>query len=228
MSGGHIDILLDLWAATLYQHQDKPPFANHHDLYETIAQTCIGDVSWQNFSVKYTGMIPDTNPPPWMLSEQEVWFCDLRHVVDKILGNPSFTNEIDLRLFHEYSVDGDVHQYQDFMSADWAWNQAVSPTYNSFFIPQAYETYRTTSPMICLLMAAHLCPSSWEATRPQYQLLLVTMNSTLCTYPSGTCTITFSERIVTHWSLLHSCRFQRVSAIGNTIPMVQEHKGMSV
>jgi hypothetical protein len=42
-----------------------------------------------------------------------------------MLANPSDFTEMDYQPYHEYSTNGDEGQYQDFMSADWAWDQAV-------------------------------------------------------------------------------------------------------
>lgn len=125
MSAPQIDILLDLWAAGVLKHGDNPPFANHRHLYQTIDSTSVGDIKWDNFSVRYTGPVPSTNPPPWMQQEYKVWFRNPRHVVHRILGNPSFAGDLDFRPFREYRTDGDTRQFQDFMSGDWAWEQAV-------------------------------------------------------------------------------------------------------
>jgi len=39
MSGGNIDILLNLWATSLFKHDDQPPFTSHQDLYAAIDVT---------------------------------------------------------------------------------------------------------------------------------------------------------------------------------------------
>ncbi|KAG1738865.1 uncharacterized protein EDB91DRAFT_1237652 [Suillus paluster] len=66
MSAGQIDTLLDLWAATLIQYNDSPPFALHCDLYDTIDSTPLGDVAWESFSMSYKGVKPAENVLPWM------------------------------------------------------------------------------------------------------------------------------------------------------------------
>ena len=55
MSGGDINILLELWAASLLKHNDELAFANHKDIYDTIDMTPLGDIPWQSFSVRYNG-----------------------------------------------------------------------------------------------------------------------------------------------------------------------------
>lgn len=129
MSGAHIDELLDIWASTLEPDSEKQaPFANHNELYETIDSTKLGDVAWQSFSVVYHGAIPD-NPPPWMTAEYVVWFRDPKTVLKNQLANPDFEGEID---YAPKQVFGDKgkREYQDLMSGNWAWNQAVCSLYS--------------------------------------------------------------------------------------------------
>ncbi|KAF9218822.1 hypothetical protein BS17DRAFT_863841 [Gyrodon lividus] len=102
----------------------KLPFADHRHIYKTIDATAIGDVKWQSFSVSYTGKIPTVNPPPLMLEKYLVWFRDPWQVVHKVLGNPSFMNEMDLSPFEEYLTEDQIRHYKDFMSGEWAWQQA--------------------------------------------------------------------------------------------------------
>ncbi|KAG1730977.1 uncharacterized protein EDB91DRAFT_1307047 [Suillus paluster] len=79
MSAGDINILLDLWATTLLKHNDKPPFADCHDLYKTIDTTPVGDVKWQLLKVQYTGEKPETSQ-----------FWQLKNLLN-LLQNPTIT-----------------------------------------------------------------------------------------------------------------------------------------
>jgi hypothetical protein len=127
MSAPNINTLLDLWAASLLKHGDMPPFADHKDLYKTIDNIPIGGVNWQSFKIQYSGEKPDipADVPSWMSQQFDVWYCDPREVARNILANPDYVNDFDYRPFREYSVSKDEHHYQDFMSGDWAWKQAV-------------------------------------------------------------------------------------------------------
>jgi hypothetical protein len=42
-----------------------------------------------------------------------------------MLANPDFNNEMDFAPYQEFDID-DEQQFEDFMSGDWAWQQAVS------------------------------------------------------------------------------------------------------
>jgi hypothetical protein len=126
MSANKIDILLDLWAATLLKHSDEPPFADHKDLYDTIDSTPLGDVQWQSFNISYNGPDkPEHNAPPWMDAEYEVWFRDPHSVIRNMIANPDFHGEIDYAPFQEYDTNHS-RRYQHFMSGEWAWDQAVN------------------------------------------------------------------------------------------------------
>ncbi|KAG1810598.1 uncharacterized protein BJ212DRAFT_1448651 [Suillus subaureus] len=92
----------------------------------------VGDVKWQSFKVQYMGEKPAHDVPPWMTESHDV-ICNL-------LANPDYTTEMDYQPYHEFSTDNNKHQWQDFMSGDWAWNQADiisqdSDTAGSMFVP---------------------------------------------------------------------------------------------
>jgi hypothetical protein len=136
MSAGDINFLLNLWAASLAIHNDEPPFSKATDLYNTIDSTPLGDVAWESFSLQYNGNKPADNVPSWMQAEYDVWFRDPRHLVHNLLSNPDFKSDFDYAPYQEYSADG-IHRFQDFMSGNWAWHQAVSPShlwFNSLLI----------------------------------------------------------------------------------------------
>ena len=44
MSASNLDELLDIWAASLFQHGNSPPFADYKDMYETIDDNPYRDV----------------------------------------------------------------------------------------------------------------------------------------------------------------------------------------
>jgi hypothetical protein len=133
MSGGDIDFIFSLWAASLAPHSDTPPFANHIDMYDAIDSTPLGDVPWQSFSSQYNGTLPEGDvPPEWMTSKYDVWFRDPRLLIHNIISNPDFKDEFDYAPVQEYS--NGAHRFQDFMSGDWCWKQAVSVTRRFFFL----------------------------------------------------------------------------------------------
>lgn len=136
MSSADINLLLSLWSASLAPHNDTPPFTKHNTMYKTIDCTPLGDVPWESFSLEYNEELSEGEALPWMTAEHEVWFRDPRELVENLVSNPDFADEFDYSPLQEYDVDGN-HRFQDFMSGDWAWQQAVGfgHTYSVHFIP---------------------------------------------------------------------------------------------
>jgi hypothetical protein len=102
ISGGNIDALLKLWAATLVVHDDAPPFTSHKAMYETINSTNLGNVQWESFTIKYGGLQPDHDVPDWMMAENDIWFRDPLTLVHNMLSNPDFKDEFDYAPFQGY------------------------------------------------------------------------------------------------------------------------------
>jgi hypothetical protein len=127
MSAGNFDTLSKLWAASLAQHGDSPPFASHSDLCKTIDATPIGGVPWRSIALSYNGMRPEppNNAPPWMQAEYTVWYRDPHMLFKNMLENPEFADHFDYAPSRRYDNNGD-RIYEHFMSSDWAWKQAVS------------------------------------------------------------------------------------------------------
>jgi len=60
-----------------------------------------------------------------MTKDFEVWYRNPHEVIKNMLRNTDFNGEMDGLQFCEYDADGQ-RKYQNFMSGDWAWKQAVS------------------------------------------------------------------------------------------------------
>lgn len=136
MSAGDINDLLKLWEASLAVHNDKPPFLSERHLYDTIDATRLGDVKWEAFRLSYDEILPqaaqadDDGVPPWMTSKYEVWFRNPHALVKNMLSNPDFKDGFDYAPFQEYDSDRN-HRFQDFMSGNWSWRQAVRVRFES-------------------------------------------------------------------------------------------------
>ena len=104
---------------------ESHPFIDHKELYETIDSTLLGDVHWDSFQLRYSGEQPAENVPPWMNQPYKFWYRPTHTLVASILSNTDFHGEFDYIPFRDFSVDNHQHCYQNFMSGDWAWLQAV-------------------------------------------------------------------------------------------------------
>jgi len=58
MSQGDIDSLFKICSGR------QIPFANHNELYAAIDSSAIGEVPWQSFEVRYTGVHSDNSNAP--------------------------------------------------------------------------------------------------------------------------------------------------------------------
>jgi hypothetical protein len=123
MSAGAIDELMQNWAARPESAGD-PPFADHEDLYNTIDATEIGHVPWESFTVSYNKPLVPGDVTPWKTQEYVVHFRDPRKVLHQQLANPDFKAEMDFAPKQVFG-EGGSRVYQDFMSGNWAWRQAV-------------------------------------------------------------------------------------------------------
>ena len=123
LSATQIDKTLSLWQATLLH--DDGPFRDHQDLYSTIDATRVGGIKWESFTLFYNqeDSSNSASRPSWMNDEYVVWFRDPQALIKEIISNPGFATKFDYAPYHEY-VNG-VHQYQNLMSGNWAWHQAV-------------------------------------------------------------------------------------------------------
>ena len=125
MSQADVDTLMRLWAAT--SSDGHAPFLNHGDMLATIDAIQLRDIPWQNFSAKYSGDVPPVNPPDWMLKEYTAYFRDPLCIIRSMISNPDFKGQFDYTPYREFE-DG-TRRWTDIMSGDWAWKQAVCPTF---------------------------------------------------------------------------------------------------
>jgi hypothetical protein len=129
MAGSKISDLMDVWAA--YQQSlgldptHGPPFSSLQDLYNTIDSTEIGGVAWQAFAVRFNGEISDgAETPPWKRKSYEVWFRDPLKIAKAQIANRDYAHKMDYAPKQMFSSKR-KHLYSDFMSGNWAWEQAV-------------------------------------------------------------------------------------------------------
>ncbi|THG94210.1 hypothetical protein EW026_g7213 [Hermanssonia centrifuga] len=148
MSGGRIDELMQLWGS----RDRDPPFADHNDLYNCIDAISVGEIPWQTFSVSYKGarsVNAAGEVPGWMDAKYEVHFWCPRTILQNQIGNPDFAGEIDFAPKRVFGKGG-KRQYCDFMSGNWAWNQADiiatndASTHGATFCPIIAGSDKTT------------------------------------------------------------------------------------
>lgn len=197
MPSKRVDVLLELWAASLVKHDDVPPFKNHDAMHKIIDSIQHGSAPWTCFKAAYTGARPTNGPvPSWMDDTYEIWFRNPQIVLDNMLNNPDFAEEFDYAAYKQANGRG-RRAYKDFFSGDWVWRQSVRQALHNSASPQLIDHFnrmklrQTPTPQ-----AASSFPSSSAATRPQFRWQLARTNITRCTSPLGTFITTFAALIV--------------------------------
>ena len=68
----------------------------------------------------------DPNPNQILLLQHDIWFCDPHQILKSQLARRDFANEMDFAPKEVTDLNTYVRHYQNFMSGQWAWEQAVS------------------------------------------------------------------------------------------------------
>ena len=184
------------------------PFSEHGDMYRTIDAIPIGGVPWQSITLSFDGPIPE-NPPLWMTAGHTVWFRDPCLLFKRMLENLDFQHSFNYAPYWQYDTNGQCH-YENFMSGDWAWKQAVIT--RSFLL---YIAYINVSPRISSLrmlrcMEHYLCPLSLAATKQRSPSQLGTVNTGPSMLRLATSIITLDVRMGMGLSLLVFYLYQKV------------------
>jgi hypothetical protein len=66
----------------------------------------------------------DMETPRWKTQPYEVWFRDPLKIAEEQIANKEFAHEVDYAPKRVFGRNG-KRQYSDFMSGNWAWQQAV-------------------------------------------------------------------------------------------------------
>jgi hypothetical protein len=126
MSEGNINELMDIldeWGRSIDCDGD-PPFADAKHMYSTIDACRLGHVTWQSFQVSFNGEVKEDDAP-WKRKAYDVWFRDPRELLHAQLANRDFMNQMDFAPKEVINRQTGARCYQDFMSGQWAWRQAV-------------------------------------------------------------------------------------------------------
>lgn len=127
MSKDEFNCLMQIWAHTLHPHDD-PPFVDVNDMHATIDAIQHGDAPWQSCTISFKEASDNAEPDsaPWKVKTYEVWYRDPQVILKLQLGNRDFAGEMDYAPKKVYDSEKKKRRYQDFMSGQWAWEQAVS------------------------------------------------------------------------------------------------------
>ncbi|KAK1235839.1 hypothetical protein PQX77_000929 [Marasmius sp. AFHP31] len=123
-SAGHINELAEIITALTNEQAAKSLFDDARELYSTIDACSNGAIPWEAFSVSYNGPQLPGKTEPWMEKEFTVYFRNPRDVLHQQLSNPDFSGELETTPYQAYSATGNLRQYRNFMSGNWAMREA--------------------------------------------------------------------------------------------------------
>jgi hypothetical protein len=169
MSQGEINELMQIlseWSKTL-DPEAEPPFADAKDMYSTIDACQLGHIPWQSFKVSFDGEVNEDDAP-WKQQAYDVWFRDPKELLKAQLGNKDFEKEMDFAPKEVVDRKTGHRQYQDFMSGQWAWRQAVR-IIQSIFIILMSCIRRISCLRIQIITGQPFAQLFLEATRPRFQ-----------------------------------------------------------
>ena len=114
------------WVRTL-DPEAEPLFSDAKDMYLMIDACQLGHIPWQSFKVSYDGEVNEDDAP-WKQKSYDVWFRNPKELLKAQLGNKDFAKEMDFAPKEVVDRETGQQRYQDFMSRQWAWHQAVCTT----------------------------------------------------------------------------------------------------
>jgi hypothetical protein len=125
LSRGKTDTLLNIWNASSFYNGGHAPFADTDDMHNCIDSIPLSVAPWKTQTVTYTGPRPMQDVPEWMTIEYKLHYRNSRHIALSQLSNPDFNGHIDYAPYKEFDSLG-CRRWTNFMSASWAWKEAVS------------------------------------------------------------------------------------------------------
>ena len=128
MPQDQINNLMQIWAQTLPLGSD-PPFSGAVDLYNTIHSTQLGDIPWKSFTVSYNIQDEENCNASWKLKSFDIWFQDPHEVLKSQLAWQDFVDGMGFAPKQITELDTNVRWYKNFMSGQWAWDQAIHIEY---------------------------------------------------------------------------------------------------
>lgn len=155
-SAAEIGSGLDLWLASIIKNKSDGtiPWNSAQDMYSTIDAIKAGSSTWKTFRFRYASPEPDGPVPKWMEVEYELNTRDILTIVEQQLATTQFEGQFNYSPYREFGPDGQ-RIWSNFMSALWAWKQAVSDSIS--FMNVFLNLFRIRSRKMLVLLHIRLC-----------------------------------------------------------------------
>jgi hypothetical protein len=120
----HVDSLMQLWAASLFEHGASPPFSSTHDMLELIDSIKANVVKWQSFDIT---MLDESTPdtPSYEKDVYTVPFRDPHEIACEMLAREEFNGHFDDCAYQDFNAQNE----RVYMSACHSWERSVSVDY---------------------------------------------------------------------------------------------------
>jgi hypothetical protein len=120
----HVDSLMELWAASLFEHGAAPPFASAHDMLKTIDSIHADLVLWSSFNISLTDET-DSDAPSFEKDVYTVHLRDPHQLALEMLAREEFDGHFDDCAYQDFDTKGQ-RVYHEYMSAHHSWKRSVS------------------------------------------------------------------------------------------------------
>jgi hypothetical protein len=114
----HVNSLMELWAASLFEHGAEAPFSSAQEMLQLIDAIQADVVPWNSFE---TTMDISEDAPSFEKDVYTTYMRDPHALIKEMLGQTQFDGHLDDCAYLEYNKDG-KRVYQEYMSANHAWS----------------------------------------------------------------------------------------------------------
>jgi hypothetical protein len=118
----HVDLLMELWAASLFEHGAEAPFSSAQEMLQIIDKIQADVVPWTSFE---TTMEVEDDAPSFQKDVYTTYMRDPHALIKEMLGRTQFDGHFDDCAYLEYNTAG-KRVYQEYMGANHAWSRSVS------------------------------------------------------------------------------------------------------
>jgi hypothetical protein len=118
----HVDSLMELWAASLFEHGAEAPFSSAQEMLQLIDGIQANIVPWTSFE---TTMDAQDDVPSFEKDKYTTYMRNPHELIKEMLGQAQFNGHFDDCAYLEYNKAGE-RVYQEYMGANHAWSRSVS------------------------------------------------------------------------------------------------------
>jgi hypothetical protein len=123
MPQAQVDVLMQLWAASLFEHGGDAPFDSSHDLLKTIDAIAADTVPWETHTFSFDGD-NDGDLASFKKDTYIGYFRDPHELLLRALANPEFDGQFEDAAYQEFDAE-DKRVFCEYMSANHAWKRSV-------------------------------------------------------------------------------------------------------